>query len=323
MESTRTLSSLGVVIPCYNEEEGLPALAAALRSFADRLSCPVSIVLVDDGSRDASPQLMEKFCAEDSRFGCLRLSRNFGHQTALTAGLAHVEGEAVAVLDADLQDPPEVVEQMIAEWESGADVVYGIRRNRKENWLLRAAFSTFYRLLKSIAHIDIPADAGDFCLMDRRVVDELNAMPERNRFIRGLRGWVGFKQVGIPYERPARAAGETKYNFQRLFNLAMDGFTSFSTVPLRLATWVGLFCSTVGFCLMLWAVFSRIVLGNVVSGWASLAVMLLFFSGVQLIMLGVIGEYLSRMFEEVKRRPLFIIERAGGWLAGKPQRERL
>ena len=315
MESSRSLSSLGVVIPCYNEEEGLPVLAEALREFAEKVSCPVSIVLVDDGSRDASPQIMSRLCEEDSRFACLRLSRNFGHQTALTAGLAHVRGDAVAVLDADLQDPPEVILQMIEEWEAGADVVYGIRKNRKENWFLRAAFTAFYRLLKLVAHIDIPTDAGDFCLMDRRVLDELNDMPERNRFIRGLRGWIGFKQVGVPYERPARAAGKTKYNFYRLFNLAMDGFTSFSTVPLRISTWVGLFCSSIGFCLMVWAVFSRLVLGNIIAGWASLAVMLLFFSGVQLIMLGVIGEYLSRMFEEVKRRPLFIVERKRGWLA--------
>jgi dolichol-phosphate mannosyltransferase len=218
------------------------------------------------------------------------------------------------VLDADLQDPPAVVAKMIKEWEGGAEVVYGVRKNRKESLVLRGAFTIYYRLLKVIAHIDIPTDAGDFCLMDRKVLDQLNAMPERNRFIRGLRGWVGFKQVGLPYERPARAAGTTKYNVFRLFNLAMDGLTSFSAIPLRLSTWVGLLCSSVGFCLMVWAVFSRLVLGNVVSGWASLAVMLLFFSGVQLIMLGVIGEYLSRMFEEVKQRPLFVVESKGGWL---------
>lgn len=314
MESSRKLSSLGVVIPCYNEEEGLPMLVEALKEFADGVECTVSFVLVDDGSRDASPQIMQSICQEDARFACLRLSRNFGHQIALSAGLAHVKGEAVAVLDADLQDPPAVVAEMIKEWEGGAEVVYGVRKNRKESLVLRGAFTIYYRLLKVIAHIDIPTDAGDFCLMDRKVLDQLNAMPERNRFIRGLRGWVGFKQVGLPYERPARAAGTTKYSVFRLFNLAMDGFTSFSTIPLRLSTWVGLLCSSVGFCLMVWAVFSRLALGNVVSGWTSLAVMLLFFSGVQLIMLGVIGEYLSRMFEEVKQRPLFVVESKGGWL---------
>lgn len=316
MESTRKLSSLGIVVPCYNEEEGLPLLVEALKEFAEGLECSVSVVLVDDGSVDDSARLMEEICAADERFACLRLSRNFGHQTALTAGLAHVKGDAVAVLDADLQDPPSVVAGMIKEWEQGADVVYGVRQNRKENGLLRCAYAVFYRLLKVISHIDIPTDAGDFCLMDRRVLNQINEMGERNRFIRGLRGWVGFKQVGLPYERPARAAGKTKYNYFRLFTLAMDGFTSFSTLPLRISTWVGLLCSSVGFCLMVWAVFSRLVLGNVVSGWASLAVMLLFFSGVQLIMLGVIGEYLSRMFEEVKQRPLFIVESKAGWLAG-------
>ena len=319
MESLRTLNSLGVVVPCYNEEEGLPALAEALRQFADELDCRVSVLLVDDGSADNSPRLMEEICGEDERFACLRLSRNFGHQVALTAGLVHIQGDAIAILDADLQDPPAVVREMIEQWREGADVVYGVRKNRKESWPLRVAFASFYRLLKAISNIEIPMDAGDFCLMDRRVLDELNAMPERNRFIRGLRGWVGFRQVGIPYERPERAAGKTKYNFGRRFNFAMDGFTSFSTVPLRLSTWLGLLCSTAGAFLGVWAVVSRIFMGNTVPGWASLALIVLFFSGVQLLMLGVIGEYLSRMFEEVKQRPQFVVERVGGWLDPKAE----
>jgi dolichol-phosphate mannosyltransferase len=251
---------------------------------------------------------------------CLRLSRNFGHQTAVSAGLARVRGDVVAVIDADLQDPPELILDMIAKWREGYDVVYGIRTNRKEGPFLRAAYALFYRILKKIANVDIPLDAGDFSLMDREVVDQINAMPEHNRFIRGLRGWVGFRQIGLPYSRQARQAGAPKYNLYRLLNLAMNGIISFSSVPLKIASWCGAVSSFLGFVLMLWVVVNGLVYGRTPPGWASLAVIVLMFGGIQLIVLGIIGEYVSRIFDEVKRRPHFIVRDAAGWVSADVRR---
>jgi dolichol-phosphate mannosyltransferase len=306
---------LGVVIPCFNEEAVLPSLFAALDAFAAKWGGPVWFLLVDDGSRDATARLLREQAARDPRFGSLHFSRNFGHQVAVSAGLAHVRGDVVAVLDADLQDPPEVILEMLAAWRQGYDVIYGVRRNRKEGLLLRACYAAFYRLMRKVANADIPLDAGDFSLMDRRVVDVLNSMPEHNRFVRGLRGWVGFRQFGLPYDRAARAAGEAKYGFRKLLRLALDGLVSFSSLPLRLAAWLGLFAAGVGFLLMAWALFAAIVLERTPPGWASTAVIVLFFGGVQLLMLGVLGEYLGRIFEEVKGRPHWVIASESGWLA--------
>jgi dolichol-phosphate mannosyltransferase len=257
---------------------------------------------------------MAEACRADPRFGYVSLSRNFGHQTAVSAGLRFIAGDIVAVIDADLQDPPDVIPEMIEQWRRGYDVVYGVRRNRKESLPLRAAYALFYRLLTRVARTKIPLDAGDFCIMDRKVVDHINAMPEHNRFVRGLRGWVGFRQVGVPYDRAVRRAGEPKYNFLRLLELALDGLVSFSSVPLRLASWMGAVFSLFGFALLVWAFVSAIVLKNPPPGWASLAVMLLFFAGVQLLILGLIGEYIGRIFEEVKNRPIFIVADKAGWV---------
>lgn len=306
---------LGLVIPCYNEEQVLPRLFAELEAFMQQAGVPCRVLFVDDGSRDGTRQLLEDACARQPAFAAVTLSRNFGHQTAVSAGLRFSRGDIVAVLDADLQDPPAVVLQMIERWRAGYDVVYGVRANRKEGWLLRAAYALFYRLLKRMANIEIPLDAGDFSLMDRRVVDFINQMPEHNRFVRGLRGWVGFRQIGLKYERAARQAGEPKYNVRRLMKLALDGFVSFSTVPLRLATWIGALTSGLGFLLALWAIGSAIFLQKVPPGWASLAVMLLFFGGIQLVVLGIIGEYVGRIFEEVKNRPHFLVASSAGWVA--------
>ncbi len=309
--------TLCVIVPCYNEEEVLPRLADQLRSFAGGMSNPVRVLFVDDGSQDRTFELIDAACAQDNRFGSVHLSRNFGHQTAVSAGLAYADGDAVAVIDADLQDPPEVIAEMMKKWEEGYDVVYGIRRNRKEGPAMRLAYSLFYRFLKSVSNVSLPLDAGDFSLMDRRVVDTINRMPEHNRFVRGLRGWVGFKQIGIPYDRSARQAGTPKYNMSRLWKLALDGIISFSSAPLRVASWLGAAASVFGFVLLLWAVFSALFLQKVPSGWASLAVMLLFFGGVQLLVLGIIGEYVGRIFEEVKNRPQFIVSSSSGWAAGR------
>lgn len=308
--------ALGIVIPCYNEEEILPRLVRELQEFAARLPFPCRFLFVDDGSRDRTLDLLHDACEADSRFGCISFSRNFGHQTAVSAGLKFVAGDIVAVIDADLQDPPEVILEMLEKWKQGYDVVYGVRKNRKEHLFLRAAYSLFYRLLKRIAHTEIPVDAGDFSLMDRTVVDYINRMPEHNRFVRGLRSWVGFRQIGLPYERAGRQAGAPKYNIIRLTQLAMDGLISFSSVPLRLAAWIGALASVLGFVLLVWAFVSAFMLKNPPPGWASLAVILLFFGGIQLLILGTIGEYVGRIFEEVKNRPLFIIADKAGWAAG-------
>ncbi|MGB4574704.1 MAG: glycosyltransferase family 2 protein [Kiritimatiellia bacterium] len=304
---------IGLVIPCYNEESVLPMLLKRLEGLLAAWSYPAWVLFVDDGSQDRTAELLAEACQRNERMACLKLSRNFGHQTAVSAGLMHARGDVVVVLDADLQDPPEVVPQMLAKWREGYDVVYGVRENRKESALLRGAYSLFYRILKRIANVDLPLDAGDFSLMDRRVVDRINELPEHNRFIRGLRGWVGFRQIGLPYSRDARQAGEPKYNLRRLLNLAMNGLVSFSSIPLQMASWMGALSSLLGFALMIWAAISGLIHGKTPPGWASLAVIILVFGGMQLIVLGIMGEYLSRIFDEVKRRPHFIVDRALGW----------
>lgn len=303
------------VIPCFNEEAVLPALEAQLVDFIRTQAFLVRVLFVDDGSRDRTFDYLEGACKRHPEFACLRLSRNFGHQAAVSAGLKNACGDIVAILDADLQDPLEVLPQMIAAWRQGYDVVYGVRQNRKEGFVLRACYALFYRMLKAISNIQLPLDAGDFSLMDRRVVDQLNAMPEHNRFVRGLRGWVGFRQTGVPYDRKKRIAGSTKYTVRRLFRLAFDGLFSFSSAPLKLATWMGVTAAGVGLILSVWAIISALFFDKTPPGWASLAVLIIFFSGVQLIVLGIIGEYIGRIFDEVKNRPNFIEDARVGWLA--------
>ena len=306
--------SLGLVIPCYNEEAVIPRLLLALDEMTRTFSGDVYMLFIDDGSRDRTFPMLWEATQQDPRKACLRFSRNFGHQTAVTAGLAHIKGDLIAVLDADLQDPPEVVIQMIQKWRDGFDVVYGVRKNRKENPALVFAYAAFYRVLKKLASIDIPLDSGDFCIMDRRVVDLINKMPEHNRFIRGLRGWVGFKQTGFEYERSARAAGNTKYNLSRLFKLAFDGLVSFSTVPLRLASLLGLISGTLGLLYLVYAILVKVMDPGAPVGWASTIAVIIFFGGVQLVVLGIMGEYLGRVFEESKQRPLYIVDQQAGWL---------
>lgn len=308
-------ATLDVVIPCFNEEAVIPVLLVELRSFAAKLSCKVRFLFVNDGSSDRTAELLDSACADDPRLACLHFSRNFGHQVAVSAGLRYATGDTVAVIDADLQDPPAVIADMLEKWREGFDVVYGVRRNRKEGALLRAAYSAFYRALRRMSNIDIPLDAGDFSLMDRRVVDGLNSMPEHNRFVRGLRGWMGYRQVGLPYERQARQAGNPKYTLRRLYRLAIDGFINFSSIPLRIASWIGAFASLLGFALLVWAIGSALLYRQLPPGWASLAVMILFFGGIQLLVLGIIGEYIGRIFDEVKNRPQFIVAQKSGWAA--------
>lgn len=317
-DSRKERPEVGIIIPCYNEEDVVPMLLARLAAIFQKWPYPVYVLFVDDGSRDRTYELLAAACAKNANLACLRFARNFGHQTAVSAGLSRVRGDVVAVIDADLQDPPEFILDMVAKWREGYEVVYGIRTNRKEGPVLRMAYALFYRILKKIANIDLPLDAGDFSLMDRTVVDQINAMPEHNRFIRGLRGWVGFRQVGLPYDRQSRQAGEPKYNLRRLMNLAMNGIISFSSVPLQFASWFGALASFAGFTLMLVVVVIGLFFGKTPPGWASLAVIILLFGGIQLVVLGIIGEYIGRIFDEVKNRPGFIVRDAAGWVAAVP-----
>jgi dolichol-phosphate mannosyltransferase len=302
-----------VVVPCFNEAPVVAALLAELTAVMGAAPFPMRVLFVDDGSTDGTGEALAQACAGDDRLALLRLSRNFGHQAAVSAGLRHADGDLVAVIDADLQDPPAVIPAMVERWRDGYDVVYGVRRDRKEGVLTRAAYALFYRLLRRVADIDIPLDAGDFSLMDRKVVDALNALPERGRFVRGLRSWVGFRQVGLAYERSARSAGRSKYGFGRLLALALDGLVSFSWLPLRLASLVGAVSAGIAAAYLAWALVARAFLERTPPGWASLVGVFVFLGGIQLVVLGIIGEYLGRVFDEVKGRPAYLVAGRSGW----------
>lgn len=305
---------ISVVIPVYNERENLATLGARLHSVLEQAAAgSFEVLFVDDGSRDGSAAILDQMAAADGRTRVLHLSRNFGHQPALQAGLDAASGDAVILMDADLQDPPELVSAFIEKWREGFDVVYAVRRRRKENLLKRAAYATFYRTMRLIANIDAPLDAGDFCLMDRKVVDTLVALRERNRFLRGLRSWVGFRQTGVEYDRPPRNAGEPKYTLRKLISLAVSGYVGFSALPLRFAAWIGAFSATAGFALGVWVITRRFTDPLTPRGWTSTSAIVLFVGGVQLIMLGVIGEYLGRVYDEVRRRPLYIVRTRTGF----------
>jgi glycosyltransferase involved in cell wall biosynthesis len=303
---------LSVVVPVYNEEDNLAHLHDRLTAVLEGEGMSHEIVFVDDGSQDSSLELMYSIAARDGGIVIVELARNFGQQVAISAGLDYAQGNAVITMDADLQDPPEVLPQFIAKWQEGYDVVYAIREHRKEGWPRRAAYAAFYRLLRRIANVEIPLDAGDFCLMDRKVVDLLQSMPERNRFVRGIRSWVGLRQLGIPYERQAREAGQPKYTFGRLMLLALDGFISFSHAPLRVASILGFAISLVSLLMAALYFVKRVTTGLNPPGFATLVVAVFFLAGVQLVTLGVIGEYVGRIFDEVKQRPLYIVRRVTG-----------
>ncbi len=306
--------TLSLVVPVYNEHETLPAFYQRATAALETLKVPFEMIFVDDGSTDGSFEDLRALAQRDPRVRVISFSRNFGHQTAVTAGLHYARGQAVAVIDADLQDPPEFVPKMFDKWREGYQVVYAVRKTRKEGWLKRTAYLAFYRLLRSLAYVDMPLDAGDFAVMDRRVVDELNAMPERNRFVRGIRAWVGFKQIGLEYDRAERFAGESKYSLRKLFKLAYDGVISYSFVPLRLATHLGFAISAVAFALIVYLVGLRILYGEkMIAGWTSTVVVVLFLGGVQLLSLGILGEYVGRIFDEVKRRPLYVVRETVGF----------
>jgi dolichol-phosphate mannosyltransferase len=305
---------LSVVVPCYNEEAVLAETHRRLgEALAEAGVAEYEVVYVDDGSRDATPSLLRTLHERDARVRVLTFSRNFGHQIAVSAGIEHTAGDAVVLIDADLQDPPAVIGEMLARWREGYDVAYGLRTDRAgETAFKRATARWFYRTLNRLSETPIPLDVGDFRLMDRRVADALLAMPERARFVRGMVSWVGFRQVAVPYARAERFAGETKYPLFKMLRLAVDGLTSFSLVPLRVATWAGFVTSALALLGIVFAVVVRLFTREWVPGWAALFVAVLFVGGVQLVTIGIVGEYVGRIYAEVKRRPLYLLrERLG------------
>lgn len=304
---------LSVVLPCHNEQGVLPALVERLSAVLRQVVESHEIIFVDDASTDGTSEALDALCERDPSIRVLHLSRNFGQQAALSAGLDAAGGDAVVLMDCDLQDPPEVIESLVARWREGYQVAYAVRRRRKEGALKRAAYALFYRSLVLISEIELPLDAGDFCLLDRQVIEGMRAMPERQRFVRGLRSWVGFRQVGVEYERQARYAGEPKYTLRKLVRLALAGYVGFSTAPLRLASLLGFLASCLGLLLVVWAVMGRILGSDLPRGWASTLAIVLLLGGAQLLVLGVMGEYLGRMYDEVRARPTYIVSRRVGW----------
>jgi dolichol-phosphate mannosyltransferase len=297
------------VVPVYNEEETLEELYRRLSAVAQQLDGPAEVVFVDDASSDGSQRILQSFLARDPRVRTVRLARNFGHQVAISAGIDHARGDAVVIMDADLQDPPEVVPKLVERWREGYDVVYGVRERRQgDTWFKRVTASLFYRLLHSFAETDVPVDAGDFRLIDRKVADAFRALPERHRYVRGLFAWLGFRQIGVPFARDPRFAGEPKYSYRASLRLAIDGIVSFSTAPLRFALVFGCVVALATFVVGIFALVTRIAGFYSLPGWASILVVVSFVGGVQLVLISAVGLYVGRMYDEVKARPLYVVE---------------
>ncbi|WP_373048761.1 glycosyltransferase family 2 protein [Vulgatibacter sp.] len=297
-----------VIVPVFNEEEVLPLLHERLTATLSRLGLDWEIVYVNDGSRDRSWSILEELQARDPHVVAISLSRNFGHQLAVSAGLDKARGDAIVFIDADLQDPPELIEQFVARWREGYDVAYGLREKRLgESIFKKVTAALFYRTIRKLTAVDIPADTGDFRIVSRRVADVLRQLPEKHRFIRGLVSWVGFRQIAVPYVRQARAAGETKYPLARMVKFAADALTSFSTAPLRLATTAGIAAAGIAFLYAAWAVYEKLFSGATIQGWASLFVLVALLGSAQLLALGIIGAYVGRIYEQIKDRPLYVI----------------
>lgn len=322
-DATQKRPTFSVVVPIWNEEQVIPELYRRVVSIMDSTNAPWELICVDDGSRDRSLPMLLDLHVKDPRVKVLQFSRNFSHQIAITAGADFAQGDAVIVMDADLQDPPEVVARMIEKWREGYEVVYAVRVSRQgESFFKLWTASVFYRLLQRITDINIPLDAGDFRLMDRRVVIAMRHLREQHRFMRGLSSWVGFRQIGIEYERAERYAGETKYPIRKMIKLATSAITGFSHVPLQLATYVGFALASISLIGILLTIILRLSGSSVFLGQATTLVSVLFLGGVQLIFLGIIGEYLGRIYDEVKQRPLYIVSRAYGFIppADEPPR---
>ena len=303
-----------IVIPIYNEEENITEMYRRITHVIQQLEGEAELILIDDGSRDRSLSMIRELHHRDSRVRYLSLARNFGHQIAVTAGLNFIGGKIVIVMDADLQDPPELILAMIEKWRQGYQVVYAQRSVRKqESWLKRFTAYIFYRILRLLADVDIPPDTGDFCLMDRQVVDILNAMPERNRYIRGLRAWVGFRQTAVHFERDPRFAGKEKYTFGKSWALAVNGIISLSKVPLRLATYLGILSAGLALLMILLVLYWRLFdPASPLIGFTLITIALFFLGSVQLFSIGILGEYIGRIYEEVKGRPIYTLKEIGG-----------
>lgn len=302
-----------LVIPVYNEESTIPALYQRVSAIMAELDDLAELILINDGSRDRTLELLRELHERDERVVYLSLARNFGHQIAVTAGLNYVRGKVIIVMDADLQDPPELIPDLIALWQQGYQVVYAQRTKRvKEGWFKRFCAYAFYRVLKQLADVDIPTDTGDFCLMDRQVVNLLNQMPERNRYIRGLRSWVGFRQTALKFDRDSRFAGDVKYTFAKSFGLAINGLVSFSSIPLKLSTYLGLFSALIALIMAVLVFYWRFFTPHsTLTGFATIAIAIFFLGAVQLISIGILGEYIGRIYEEVKGRPLYTLSEVG------------
>jgi len=302
-----------IIAPIYNELENIPELYPRLRDVMDQTGEPWELILVDDGSTDGSTDVIRKLAGNDSRVRPVIFARNFGHQIAVTAGIDYSRGDAVVIIDADLQDPPEVILDLIEKWREGYEVVYAVREEREgETWLKRTTASLFYRLIYKITDVDIPLDTGDFRLMDKKIVAVMRQMREKHRFLRGMAAWVGFKQIGVKYKRKPRYAGETKYPLNKMIKLALNAITSFSYFPLQLATYIGFIAAGLSVLAIPIVAILRLTTGTVLLGQATTLIIVLFLGGVQLIALGIIGEYIGRIYDEAKGRPLYIVAEAPG-----------
>ncbi len=303
-----------LVVPLFNEEAVIPVLLRRLDALLDALDGPAEVILVDDGSRDFSPLVLEAKAKTDPRYRYLRHARNFGHQVAITTGMEHASGQAIVVMDGDLQDPPEVVLEMAAKWKEGFHVVYAQRLTREgESPFKRATASLFYRLLDKLSDVQIPRDVGDFRLVDRKALDAFLSMPERDRFVRGMFAWIGFKQTVVTFHRPPRAAGETKYSLGKMLKLAANGVVSFSDAPLRLALWAGLIVSAAALLYGLSVIGMSLAGASLAKGWSSTIVVIAFLGGCNMLMTGLLGLYVGRIYAEVKRRPLYVLEKSIGF----------
>jgi glycosyltransferase involved in cell wall biosynthesis len=315
--------AVSLVLPVYNEEPVIAELTRRLTALLAGMdpSGVWDVIFVNDGSKDASREMLEAACAKEPRFKLLNLSRNFGHQIAITAGLDRAEGDAVVIMDADLQDPPEVITEMLARFVEGYDVVYAVRRRRQgESWFKRATAALFYRILERVVGVKIPTDTGDFRLMSRRTVLALRGLREANRFVRGLVAWIGFRQTAVYYDRNARFAGDTHYPLHKMLRFASDGIVSFSTLPLRIATFLGLFSGVIAAAVAVWVFLAVLSGAYVVPGWATLMLGISLASSAQLLMIGILGEYLGRIYDEVKRRPLYLLDEPRGADSGRNPR---
>jgi polyisoprenyl-phosphate glycosyltransferase len=297
-----------IVVPVYNEEEVIHETYRRLTEVMRSTKEAYELLFVNDGSKDRTAEIIKEYSEQDPAVVLLDFARNFGHQIAITAGMDYARGEAVVVIDADLQDPPELILEMIEKWKQGFDVVYAKRTKRKgETYFKKQTAAMFYRFLRAMTDIDIPLDTGDFRLLDRKVCNQMNSIQEKNRFVRGLVSWVGFKQTAVEYERDERLAGESKYPLKKMLKLSMDGITSFSYKPLKLASYAGVTLSGIGFIYLLVVMYLKLFTDSTITGWSSLIVIQLFFSGIILIILGMIGEYIGRIYDETKNRPLYIV----------------